>query len=89
MTFGKSCDSYCQMHQQAHENKRKHQHPVQQIQQIQERRVPVGVEPFMTPDSDGLDQQRRRMECGTLVLEPQENMARHEENRVLQVQRDK
>ena len=48
----------------------KYQSFVQRVQQIQRENVPAGVKPFSIPESDELDNQARKTECGTLVLEP-------------------
>ena len=40
----------------------------QQVQQIQSVNVPAGVKPFSIPESQELDNQARKIECGTLVL---------------------
>ena len=50
----------------------KHQHHAQYIHKIQERRVPPTVKPLVTPEPDQPDHQARRVECGTLVLGPEE-----------------
>ena len=49
----------------------KYQSLVQQVQQIQREKVPAGVKPLSIPESEELDNQARKMECGTLVLEPE------------------
>ena len=49
----------------------KYQSLVQKVQQIQRRSVPAGVKPFAIPESEELDNQARKIECGTLVLEPE------------------
>ena len=46
----------------------KYQSLVQQVQQIQRVNVPAGVKPFSIPESEELDNQARKIECGTLVL---------------------
>ena len=34
--------------------------------------MPAGVKPFSIPESEELDNQARKTECGTLVLEPED-----------------
>ena len=67
---------------------KEHQRLVQQIQHIQKGRVPAGVKPFAAPESHDLEHQARRIECGTLVLQPDETWRDVKKNLVLQVQRN-
>ena len=49
----------------------KYQNVAQQVQQIPREKVPAGVKPFSIPESEELDNQARKIECGTSVLEPE------------------
>ena len=49
----------------------RYQSLVQQVLQIQRENVPAGVKPFSIPESEELDNQARKIECGALVLDPE------------------
>ena len=51
--------------------RRRYHYLAQQVQQIPRGNVPSGVKPFSIPESEELDNQARKIECGTLVLEPE------------------
>ena len=51
--------------------RRRYHNLAQQVQQIQRGNVPPRVKPFSIPESEEPDNQARKSECGTLVLEPE------------------
>ena len=48
--------------------------------------MPAGVKPFSIPESEELDNQARKIECGTLVLEPEGTWRDMKKVSLLQVQ---
>ena len=49
----------------------KYQNVAQQVQQIPRENVLAGVKSFSIPESEELDNRAQKIECGTLVLEPE------------------
>ena len=51
--------------------RRRYHNLAQHGQQIQRGNMPPGVKPFSIPESEELDNQARKIDCGTWVFEPE------------------
>ena len=60
-----------QTHQQTDPHEREIPEPFTASPANPKGNVPAGVKPFSIPDTEELDNQARKIECGTLVLEPE------------------
>ena len=70
--YEKGCIQVLQTHQQSDPHEREIPEALySKSSKFKGRNVPAGVKPFAIPESEELDNQARKIECGTLVLEPE------------------